>query len=275
MMGPQRPASPPGTDAREEVHRPTWTAASAGVETGDGRSQDMRAESLGAFLRELPILILVAFGLAFLLRTFVVQVFYIPSSSMEPTLMINDRILVDKVTYRFRDLRAGEIVVFEGDQLGATSPDHGAIERALRGVGQLVGLAPANARDYVKRVIGLPGDRVEIDDGTVLVNGVRLAEPYVAAQDVSDCGPLVVPKGRLFFLGDNRPNSADSRAPGGLGFVERDRVVGKAFLLIWPLGRIELLRSPRYADIPEPDRKPPIAPGDPQPLEGLCAQSAG
>lgn len=241
----------------------SWTAS--GPEPGPASSADTPAgtttdtagareekDSFGAFIRELPVLIVIAFLLAFLLRTFVVQVFYIPSSSMVPTLEVNDRILVDKVTYRFRDLRRGEIVVFEGDRLGVPEVDRGPIERAVRGLGQLVGLAPANARDFVKRVIGLPGDEIEIDDdGTVFVNGVELDEPYVAAEDPRPFGPVEVPEGELFFLGDNRPNSSDSRVQEGLGFVERDHVVGRAFVVIWPVDHFELLDDPGYGRIPD------------------------
>lgn len=202
--------------------------------------------SVGSFLRELPLLVLVAFALAFLLRMFVVQVFYIPSSSMEPTLMVNDRILVDKITYRFRDLQRGEVVVFEGDELPTLDQARGPLETILHGIGQLIGIAPANARDYVKRVIGLPGDRIRIDEaGKVYVNDVALDEPYVAAEDPRSYGPVTVPDDMLFFLGDNRPNSSDSRFEN-LGFVQRDHVVGKAFLALWPLERAHFLRTPNY-----------------------------
>ncbi|HEX2028242.1 MAG TPA: signal peptidase I [Nitriliruptorales bacterium] len=242
-------------------------AAPVGDAPGDGRlvhppaarrdETDRRDDSLGAFFRELPALVLVAFVLAFLLRTFVVQVFYIPSSSMEPTLLVNDRILVDKVSYRFRDLRRGEVVVFEGADAGLTEPNRGVVERVLRGFGQLVGVTPANARDFVKRVIGLPGDEIRIEDGKVFVNDVPLDEPY-AVDDPRSCEPILVPEGQLFFLGDNRPNSSDSRYPS-LGFVDRDAVVGKAFTIIWPLDRLSLLRGADYPQIPEPRRAPPAS----------------
>lgn len=164
--------------------------------------------------------------------------------------MVNDRILVDKITYRFRDLQRGEIVVFEGDELAFRDPDRGPLETIVHGIGQLVGLAPANARDYVKRVIGLPGDHIYIDEaGRVYVNDVPLDEPYVAAEDPRPYGPVTVPEGRLFFLGDNRPNSSDSRFEN-LGLVERDHVVGKAFLTIWPLERAHFLRMPKFPLIP-------------------------
>lgn len=246
------PSTSSSTDrTATQQHGPDSPEGPRGPKAEGGAGKD---DSIGAFLRELPVLIVIAFLLAFLLRTFVVQVFYIPSSSMVPTLEVNDRILVEKVTYRFRDLRRGEIVVFEGDRLGIPEDDRGPVERVVRGIGQLVGLAPANARDFVKRVVGLPGDVVEIDDeGAVSVNGVELDEPYVVSQDPRPFGPVTVPEGQLFFLGDNRPNSSDSRVQEGLGFVKRDHVVGRAFVVIWPLEHLEVLDTPDYAEIPDPE----------------------
>ena len=202
------------------------------------RRQQQRSGS-GSFLRELPVLLLIALVLAFLLRTFVVQVFYIPSSSMEPTLSINDRMVVEKVTYLFRDPLRGEIVVFEGEELGEVDPDATAGERFVRVVGQFLGVVPASARDFVKRVIGLPGDEIRIEEGVVFVNDVALDEPYVAFEDPSDFGPVTVPDDALFFLGDNRPNSSDSRR--GLGFVPVDKVVGRSAAIIWPFDNATLL----------------------------------
>ena len=193
----------------------------------------------GSFLRELPLLLLVALVLAFLLRTFVVQVFYIPSSSMEPTLSVNDRMVVEKITYLFRDPVRGEVVVFEGEELGEVDPDTTAGERVVRVVGQFLGVVPASARDFVKRVIGLPGDEIRIEEGVVFVNDVALDEPYVAFDDPSDFGPVTVPEDALFFLGDNRPNSSDSRR--GLGFVPLDKVVGRSAVIIWPVDNATLL----------------------------------
>lgn len=202
----------------------------------------------GSFLRELPILLLVAFLLAFVLRTFVLQVFFIPSSSMEETLQIDDRMVVEKVTYRFREPRRGEIVVFEGDSFTSVDPDAAIGQRVVRGLGQFLGVVPANARDFVKRVIGLPGDEVLIEGGRVFVNGTLLDEPYVVHDDLSDYGPVVVPEDRLFFLGDNRPNSSDSRR--GLGMVQRDHVVGRSVLIVWPFDHATLLTGTEH-DVPD------------------------
>ena len=165
-------------------------------------------------LKETPVLVITAIGLALLLRALVVQVFSIPSESMEPTLLVGDRIAVERVSYRFREPRRGDIVVFEG--------------------------APGEPPHLVKRLIGLPGDHIEIADGKVLVNGAVIDEPYVAWPDGRTSGPYDVPPGHLFFLGDNRGHSDDSRY--GLGMVARDRVVGRSVVRIWPPTRISLTR---------------------------------
>ncbi len=190
------------------------------------------------------MLLVIALVLAFLLRTFVVQVFYIPSSSMEPTLSVDDRMIVEKITYRFREPARGEIVVFEGESLTDTTVDDTAGDRFVRVVGQFLGVVPASARDFVKRVIGLPGDEILIEQGIVSVNGVPLEEPYVVFDDPSDYGPVVVPEGALFFLGDNRPNSSDSRR--SLGFVPMDKVVGRSYAIIWPFEHTRLLTGTEY-----------------------------
>jgi signal peptidase I len=234
---PGVPLPPPGPSGADGG----TSEAAAGGDRRRRASGSSRARASGAssFLRELPVLLVVALVLAFLLRTFVVQVFYIPSSSMEPTLSVNDRMIVEKITYRFREPVRGEIVVFEGESLVDGAVDDTTGERLVRIVGQFLGVVPASARDFVKRVIGLPGDEILIRDGVVSVNGVPLDEPYVVFDDPSDFGPVTVPDGSLFFLGDNRPNSSDSRR--GLGFVPEDKVVGRSYAIIWPFGNAGLL----------------------------------
>lgn len=245
LDGPGSDATPPpaeGDAVSSDDAAGTWPGppaqgASAQPRRTDGGAD--RAAAPGSFWRELPVLLLVALVLAFLLRSFVVQVFYIPSSSMEPTLNINDRMVVEKVTYLFRDPARGDVVVFEGDDDVDGDDDRTAGERVVRGVGQFLGVVPTSARDFVKRVIGLPGDEVEITGGVVRVNGVTLDEPYVVFEDPTDYGPVTVPEGTLFFLGDNRPNSSDSRR--GLGFVPFDHVVGRSVVIIWPFENAGLL----------------------------------
>ncbi len=206
----------------------------------------------GSFLRELPVLLLIAFVLAFLLRTFVLQVFFIPSASMEPTLLVNDRMVVEKITDLYREPQRGEIWVFEGEE-GFTDPSDGPLDGVVRGVGQFLGVVPASAKDFVKRVIGLPGDEIRIEDGQVFVNDTPLDEPY-AVEELADYGPVTVPEGRLFFLGDNRPNSSDSRR--SLGFVEIDNLVGRAVVTIFPLSEFGLLTGITH-EVAEADGPPP------------------
>ncbi len=190
-------------------------------------------DSIGSFLKELPVLLLIAFGLAFLLRTFVVQVFYIPSASMRPTLLEDDRIVVEKISYLFGGPDRGDVVVFAGDEDPRFTEPETGVQRVVRGVGQFLGVVPVDAHDLVKRVIGLPGDEVVMVDGVVSVNGVELDEPYAMLD--SDDGEWTVPEGQLFVMGDNRSNSADSRST--LGYVDVDDIVGRAVIRIWPVDR--------------------------------------
>jgi signal peptidase I len=235
------PAEPSGAASPDRVGADGDEGAAGRRET---RGRARRGGGRGSFLRELPVLLLIAFVLAFLLRTFVLQVFYIPSSSMEPTLQIDDRMVVEKVTYRFRGPERGEIVVFEGETFDLGAEERTIATRVVRGFGQFLGVVPASARDFVKRVIGLPGDEILIEDGQVHVNGVALDEPYVVYDDGSDYGPVTVPEGHLFFLGDNRPNSSDSRR--SLGFVPLEHVVGRSTVIIWPFDHAGSLMGVRH-----------------------------
>lgn len=202
-------------------------------------------------LAELLPLLTVSIVVAVLLRAFVVQVFFIPSSSMEPTLAIDDRILVEKLTYRFREPSRGDVVVFSGSATATVDPDPdaGPIERGLRGLGRAVGLVPPTPSDLVKRVIGLPGDEVAVVEGLLHIDGVPLGEDYLTGPVAADFGPVVVPDGTLFFLGDNRRNSSDSR--GSLGFVARERVIGRAVAVIWPFDHAASLVDQRPTPLPQ------------------------
>lgn len=183
-------------------------------------------------------LVLVALVLSVVVKTFLLQVFWIPSGSMLPTLAIQDRIAVDRVSFALRDPERGEVVVFSRDVPGDRPT---LLDRA----GDLLvsGLGAAPSQDQlVKRVIGLPGETVEIRDGAVHVDGRPIAEEatadggYLQADPGDDFGPVTVPAGEYFVMGDNRDASDDSR--GSLGTVARDDVVGRALAVVWPLARI-------------------------------------
>ena len=200
--------------------------------TGDEKRPDR-------FWRELPILIVVALAVAILVKSFLIQAFFIPSDSMEPTLERGDRILVCRVCLRFGDIQRGDVVVFS-DPDPQPGSERGAIGAALHWLGEGIGVAQPENDDFVKRVIGLPGDVVEIRDGVVYVNGTKLEEPYLDPdRDTRSFPPRTVPDGMLFVLGDNRPVSGDSRfpPPTGVGLVPEDKVIGKAFVIVYPPDR--------------------------------------
>jgi signal peptidase I len=187
-----------------------------------------------SFLRELPVLIVLAFVLAIVLKTFVVQAFYIPSGSMEPTLEPGDRVLVNKA---FFTPQRFDIIVFSDPQ-GRPGPDRGLVGGFLHWLSEGLGVAQPEDEDFIKRVIGLPGEEVKIRDHVVYVNGTALSEPYLTAAaraSMANYGPVTVPNDALFVMGDNRGNSNDSRA--GLGFIPLDKVIGGAFVTIWPPSR--------------------------------------
>lgn len=212
---------------------PSGSSEPAGTYTlTDPRPDDSQPASR-ALLRELPILIVVALALAILLKTFLVQAFYIPSASMEPTLEPGDRVLVRKVLYH---PGRGDIIVFEDPQ-GRPGPDRGVVGGVVHWLSEAVGIATPQDDDFIKRVVGLPGETVEIRDGTLFIDGLETSEPYLEGEvDTRDYGPVQVPGGALFVLGDNRLHSSDSRF--GLGFVPVDRVIGHAFVIVWPPSRV-------------------------------------
>lgn len=153
-------------------------------------------------------------SLSLIIKTYVVQAFKIPSASMETTLMVGDRVVVNKLSYRTHDVNRGDVVVFRRPPWAPSGPDEPA--------------------QLIKRVIGLPGDTVEVRDGNVYIDGKRLDEPYLEegtptlGMDV----PFKVPEGQIWVMGDNRLNSGDSRV---FGSVDIDTIIGRAFFIIWPL----------------------------------------
>ena len=199
-----------------------------------------------SFWRELPILLGVALLVAILVRTFVLQTFFIPSPSMEHTLAIDDRVLVNKLVYKFRSPERGEIVVFRAPAEWRTSP---------------------SGEDFIKRVIGVGGDRIQCcdDQQRLLINGQPLDEPYIYSRDgVRDPAAdqpfdVVVPPGRLWMMGDHRSASGDSLKHWQrtndihLATVPEEALVGRAFVVFWPFSRAKWLSVPdSYASVPPP-----------------------
>lgn len=164
-------------------------------------------------LREVSESLIIAVVLALLIRTFMFQPFYIPTGSMEPNLMVQDHIIVNKVSYKLGEPERGDIVVFK---------------------------YPVNPKkDFVKRLVGKPGERVEIRSGKVYINGSPMPEEYLPAGiKFSDFGPVIVPENSYLMLGDNRSNSEDSRVWGPL---PGDLIIGKAVLIYWPFDRVQML----------------------------------
>ena len=209
--------------------------------------------------QELPLLLLVAFCLAVLIRTFLVQAFYIPSGSMENTLLVGDRVLVNKVVYDMRDPVRGEIVVFRGTDTWApevTEPLSQTFGAKLgRTVGDLIGISRPGERDFIKRVIALPGDKVACCDnkGRITVNGEGIDEPYITENSALDApanprqctsrrfAEVTVPPGQMFVMGDHRAVSQDARCQGP---VPIDNVIGRAFVIAWPTSRFATLHVP-------------------------------
>lgn len=167
--------------------------------------------------------LVIAGVLAFLIITFVAQSFVVEGSSMEETLQHGERLIVNKLVYRFSDPDRGEIVVF----------------------------TPQGAEDnrYIKRIIGLPGDTVYIQDGEVFVNGEPLEEDYIKEEmrEVGESGPFESPEDSYFVLGDNRNHSADSRFPNLVGYVDRDNIHGRALWVFWPPTEMRLVDHEEYS----------------------------
>lgn len=214
---------------------------------------DAWRKALVTHLTELPMLVVLAFAIAVLIKTFFVQAFFIPSPSMLPTLREGDRVLVEKMSYWFRDPGQGDVVVFAKSVFGQNPdvPWYADVQNFLR---ELLGLPTGSEEDYIKRVVATGGDTIRYA-GTprrLVVNGDEVDLSYIrGGRDRSsstltgdDCERLgmqrsgdscLVPAGEVFVMGDNRPNSEDSRI---LGPIAEDKIVGRAFVIIWPPGDV-------------------------------------
>jgi signal peptidase I len=247
-------ASGQTNDGDAAAQAQTAAAPTDGKAAGGGKPAARRARRKRSFWREFPILVVVALLLAVVIKTYAIQAFFIPSGSMENTLEINDRVLVNKLVYDVRGIHRGDIVVFNGDgswDPGTPPRDTNFVVKFAQGFASMFGFGhPGDI--LIKRVIGLPGDKVACCDaqGRVTVNGVPLTEqsylyPGDAPSEIRF--NIVVQPGRLWVMGDHRLISDDSRnhlgEPGG-GTVPENAVIGRAFVIIWPISRWRILPIP-------------------------------
>ncbi len=219
----------------------------AGTEPPRG-DEPRRRSSVLSQIAELPLLVLLAFAIAVVIKTFLVQAFYFPSTSMLPTLRKGDRVLVEKVSYRFRDPRPGDVVVFANSAFGGREPDLPWYQDVRTFLRELLGLPTGLETDYIKRIVAVGGDTIRYEGSPrrLTVNGEIIPEPYIRGGRDStsptitedNCVDMqargqgcLVPRGDVFVMGDNRGSSEDSRI---IGPVREEKIVGHAFVVIWP-----------------------------------------
>ena len=206
----------------------------------------------GSVLREFPILVIVALAVSLIIKSFLVQFFYIPSGSMENTLQINDRVAVNKLPFISKSIERGDVVVFRDPANWLLEPyadNQNKIIAKIKDGLVLVGVLPNPAKQYlVKRVIGVAGDNVVGKDGVVTINGKKTTEPYIfAGNKASELDfNVTVPEGKIWVMGDHRGASADSRYHQddvNNGFVPESKVTGRVVGIIWPLKNLGLVPS--------------------------------
>jgi signal peptidase I len=264
-------APPVASDPERVAAGAAGTAARDGADgsparpaPGSRRRPGSRPRKGRSFWRELPVLVVVALVIALVIKTFVVQAFYIPTGSMQDTLDIGDKVLVNKLVYHFRSIQPGDIIVFNGDgswepEPAPASPSSDPVVRLydatlnplFHSIAGLFGTAPGQT-DFIKRVIGVPGDHVACCNakGDVTVNGVALHEQsylFPGNPPSMQRFSITVPPGRLWVMGDHRSISWDSRGhtqdPGG-GTIPENMVIGRAFMIVWPPSRWRILPIP-------------------------------
>ena len=226
---PPIPGSEPASDPDEPRIPDDADAAPISPEAAGSGEKKARP-----FWRELPILVVIALVVAVLIKTFLVQAFFIPSASMEDTLLINDRVMVNKLAYSFGDIERGHIIVFDDPRREDGGSTESIPARVVRNLAESIGLSTPQS-EFIKRVIAVGGDTIEIDRGVVILNGQPLDEPYVHPDSAMPrFEPITIPPDHVFVMGDNRDVSQDSRV---FGPIPHDEVVGRAFVLIWPPSR--------------------------------------
>jgi signal peptidase I len=264
-MSSDRPGGPADVVPGDEPE-PTGTPAAEKPSGGWFRRRGAGEQKKSSLLRELPVLLVIAFLLALVVKTFFVQAFFIPSGSMEETLhgcpgCTGDRVLVNKVPYWFGEPEPGDVVVFKGPdtwtpEVSVAEPTNW-LTGSLLWLGRTVGVAPPSEDDFVKRVIATEGQTVQCCDvdGRVTVDGQPLDEPYIFENTPIEqraFGPVTVPEGRLWVMGDHRSASADSKAHltdkyGGT--IGVDDVIGKASVIVWPVSRMGFIDDPDIQEV--------------------------
>ncbi len=254
------------------VDAPPDGGADGGADGSGGRSRGRAAfGAAGAAIREFVVVVAMALALSFVVKTWLMQAFYIPSGSMEDTLILNDRVVVNKLVPGVVDLQRGDVIVFEdpGDWLSAMPEvSHGPVRDGVERVLSFVGLLPNTSDNHlIKRVVGLPGDTIACCDseGRLTVNGVPVTEPYIKPGDVpsSITFDITVPEGKVWVMGDHRSDSEDSRfhdpdGTGTQGSVPVANITGRAVAKVWPLDRAGWLSRPESAfdAVPAPGSAP-------------------
>lgn len=241
--GGHRPPETPGTESQDKgIAAPPVDEAQSTAWTPETKVEEkLPGRSIARFLVEALIILGLAAVVAIIIQSFFIKAFLIPSSSMSPTLQIGDRVMVEKVTYYFTKPHLGDIIVFRYPPSDPRALNtNNVFYWPFQQIGETLHITNRGTTPYVKRVIGTGGETVELRKGKLYVNGKRIQEDYIV-DDGSDYGPVEVPKGMLFCLGDNRPNSRDSRF---WGMVPIRAVIGRVFLRWWPLSRFGSVPSP-------------------------------
>jgi signal peptidase I len=183
-----------------------------------------------SFIAELPGLLLTALIIAVVIKTFLIQPFWIPSESMLPTIEVNDRVMVNKLAYNWGEPHRGDVVVFRDPR--EEEIEESVPEAVIRSVLEAVGIRTRGRDDLIKRVIGLPGETVEVKDNRVIIDGTPIEEPYLPEVFMPDEPAITIGDTEVFVMGDNRNASFDSRR---FGPIPLEDLVGEAFVTIWPI----------------------------------------
>ena len=276
------PRSEPASDPR--AGRRTETDDSEGsdgddYDDGDGDDYDESGsflQNVWGGIKEILIIAVMALVLSFIVKTWLIQAFYIPSGSMENTLVRDDRVIVSKLTPGPFDLNRGDVVVFKdpGNWLGTIpQTDAGGTRESVKRVMQFIGLLPDDSDDHlIKRVIGMPGDHVVCcdKDGQLTINGVSITEPYIKPGDTPGGGKasfdITVPPDKVWVMGDHRSDSSDSRfhddGTGATGSVPIEDITGRAVMIVWPIDHVKWLSVPErvYSDVPPASGQPAPTP---------------